>query len=73
MNISDIPFEIGSGDVFADIGLPDEAAELTAKSTLILAIKNAIGQRGLTSGMPRGFAARTSPPCRKSSAAAWKA
>lgn len=44
-----IPFERSSGNVFADIGFtPVEAAELTAKSTLIIAIKHAIQQRKLT-------------------------
>jgi predicted XRE-type DNA-binding protein len=44
-----ISFEKGSGNVFADIGFtPDEAAELTAKSSLIIAIKDTIEQRNLT-------------------------
>jgi predicted XRE-type DNA-binding protein len=44
-----IPFENSSGNVFADIGFtPAEAAELTAKSSLIIAIKDTIGQRKLT-------------------------
>ena len=44
-----IPFERGSGNVFADIGFsPTEAAELTAKSTLIIAIKDAVARRKLT-------------------------
>ena len=35
--------------MFADIGFtPAEGAELTAKSSLIIAIKDAIGQRKLT-------------------------
>lgn len=38
-----------SGNVFVDIGFaPAEAADLTAKTSLILAIKDAIGQRQLT-------------------------
>src|SRR5277367_2460940 len=44
-----ILFERSSGDVFADIGFtPAEAAELTAKSSLIIAIKDAIERRKLT-------------------------
>jgi len=44
-----ISFEKSSGNVFADIGFtPAEAAELTAKSSLIIAIKGAIEQRRLT-------------------------
>ncbi len=44
-----IPFEKSSGNVFADIGFtPAEAAELTAKSRLIIAIKDTIEQRKLT-------------------------
>jgi predicted XRE-type DNA-binding protein len=43
-----IPFEKSSGDVFADIGFTAaETADLTAKSALIIAIKNAIRQRKL--------------------------
>ena len=41
--------EKSSGNVFADIGFaPADAADLTAKATLILAIKDAIEQRKLT-------------------------
>lgn len=44
-----IPYEKSSGDVFADIGFsPAESAELTAKSTLIVAIKDAMQTRRLT-------------------------
>lgn len=44
-----IPFEKSSGNVFADIGFtPAEAAELTAKSSLIIAIKETIDRRKLT-------------------------
>ena len=44
-----ISFEKSSGNVFADIGFtPAEAAELTAKSALIIAIKDTIERRKLT-------------------------
>ncbi len=44
-----IPFETSSGNVFSDIGFtPEEASELTAKATLIIAIKDVIAQRQLT-------------------------
>lgn len=44
-----IPVEKSSGNVFVDIGFtPTEAAELTAKSNLIVAIKDTIAQRKLT-------------------------
>jgi len=44
-----IPFEKSSGNVFADMGFaPAQAAELTAKSSLIIAIKDTIEQRELT-------------------------
>ncbi len=47
--MTDIPFETSSGNVFADIGFsPAEAEELTAKSTLIIAMKDIIAQRNLT-------------------------
>jgi predicted XRE-type DNA-binding protein len=45
----DISAEKGSGDVFADLGFSrGEAAELTAKSSLISAISDTIAERGLT-------------------------
>lgn len=44
-----IPFEKGSGNVFADIGFtPGETEELTAKSNLIIAIRDTIARRKLT-------------------------
>ena len=44
-----IPFEKSGGNVFADIGFtPAEAVELTAKSRLIIALKDTIEQRKLT-------------------------
>src|ERR1035438_10462552 len=44
-----ISFEKSSGNVFADIGFtPAEAAELTAKSSLIIAIKHTTERRKLT-------------------------
>jgi len=49
MTMARISHEISSGNVFADIGFtPTEAAELTANSTLIIAIKDAITNRKLT-------------------------
>ncbi len=45
----EISHEKRSGNVFADIGYsPAEAANLTAKTILIIAMKDAIGQRKLT-------------------------
>ena len=42
-------FHKSSGSVFEDVGFtPTEAAELTAKSTLITAIRETIDGRGLT-------------------------
>ena len=47
--MSDIDFEESSGNVFADLGFgPEEAEELTVKSTLILALKDVIAARTLT-------------------------
>ena len=47
MNESD--FEVSSGNIFADLGFsPEDAAELTAKSTLILALKTVMAERTLT-------------------------
>ena len=44
-----IPVEKSSGNVFVDIGFTAaEAAELTAKSSLIIAIKDTIARRRLT-------------------------
>ena len=43
------PFEKSGGNVFSDIGFtPAEAAELTAKSNLIIAVKETIVRRKLT-------------------------
>ncbi len=47
--MTEIPYEKRSGNVFADIGYSTaEAADLTAKTVLILTMKDAIGQRKLT-------------------------
>jgi predicted XRE-type DNA-binding protein len=47
--MAEISFEESSGNVFADMGFtPAEAEELTAKSALILAVKDTIAQRSLT-------------------------
>jgi predicted XRE-type DNA-binding protein len=47
--MAQISYERSSGNVFADIGFtPAEAAEFTAKSTLIIAIKDVIQRRKLT-------------------------
>ena len=44
-----ISFKKSSGNVFADIGFtPAAAAELTAKSVLIIAVKDTVEQRQLT-------------------------
>lgn len=44
-----VKVEKGSGNVFADVGFTAaEAAELTAKSDLIIAIKDTIARRKLT-------------------------
>ncbi len=45
----EISYAPGSGNVFADLGYsPAEAAALTAKTILIIAMKDAVGQRKLT-------------------------
>ena len=47
--MAEADFEMGSGDIFADLGFgPEEAEELTAKSALILALKATLHQRTLT-------------------------
>lgn len=47
--MAEITFEESSGNVFSDIGFsPAEAEELTAKTTLILAVKDTVAQRMLT-------------------------
>jgi predicted XRE-type DNA-binding protein len=44
-----ISFEKSSGNVFADVGFsPAEAADLSVKASLIVAIKDTIAQRKLT-------------------------
>jgi predicted XRE-type DNA-binding protein len=48
-DVKDIPYENSSGNIFADMGFaPVEAAELTVKSTLIMAIGDTIKERDLT-------------------------
>lgn len=42
----EISFTVGSGNVFADLGLPD-AAELLAKSKVLHSITRALEERGL--------------------------
>jgi predicted XRE-type DNA-binding protein len=47
--MTDIPVHMSSGNVFADLGFTvGEAAELSAKSTLIDAIHETVRERGLT-------------------------
>ena len=47
--MTETDFEGGSGNVFADLGFsPEDAEELTAKSTLILAMKTIMNERPLT-------------------------
>lgn len=47
--MTDTDFEESSGDVFADLGFtPAETEELTAKTTLILAMKSVMAERTLT-------------------------
>ncbi len=47
--MDEIGHENSSGNVFADMGFsPAEAEELTAKTTLILAMKDIIAERALT-------------------------
>jgi predicted XRE-type DNA-binding protein len=47
--MAEIPVHKSSGNVFADIGFtPAEAAELTAKSRLIIAVDETISRRKLT-------------------------
>jgi len=61
-----IPFEKSSGNVFADIGFtPAEAAELTAKSSMIMAIKGAIEQRKLTQQEAAGLCGTDQPTLSK--------
>lgn len=42
-----LEYEIGSGNVFADLGLPD-AEELKAKAELMIEIRRIVEERGLT-------------------------
>ena len=47
--MSETDFEESSGNVFADLGFgPEQAEELTVKSTLILAMKGVMTDRALT-------------------------
>ncbi|MGC9949112.1 MAG: helix-turn-helix transcriptional regulator [Bryobacteraceae bacterium] len=61
-----IPCAKSNGNVFADIGFtPAEAAELTAKSSLIIAIKDTIEQRKLTQRQPARLCGTDQPTLSK--------
>ena len=47
MESNDIPVERGSGNVFADLGLPDADAHLV-KAELVSRIEDIVSQRGIT-------------------------
>ena len=57
-----------SGNVFADLDLPD-AEDLMAKANLALHIKRTIEARKLTQCKPPACSVSTSPRCRRSSTA----
>lgn len=58
--------ETGSGNVFADIGFtPSEAADLTAKSNLITATKDAVAYRKLTQKEAAQFCGTDQPTLSK--------
>ena len=69
------PFHKSSGNVFEDLGFATgEAAELTAKSMLITAIRETIERRDLTQKeAARGVATPTGPRFPRFSEAAWRA
>jgi predicted XRE-type DNA-binding protein len=47
--MNELDFEVSSGNIFVDLGFgPEDAEELTAKSTLILALKTVMAERALT-------------------------
>ena len=47
MESNDIPIERGSGNVFADLGLPDADAHLV-KAELVSRIEDIVSRRGIT-------------------------
>ena len=59
-----LPFEISSGNVFADIGF-ENAEEMIAKSNLILAIARTIKARGLTQSKASGIVCVDQPTLSK--------
>jgi len=72
--MDEIGFENSSGNVFADIGFsPTEAEELTAKSALILAVKDIMRSGRLRRRKPRGFVGRVSRRSRRCCMGGWKA
>ena len=63
--IDGIEVEIGSGNVFADLGLPD-AEKLKIKSGLLIEISKAIRRLELTQAAAAGawaFPSQKCPPC----------
>lgn len=63
MSQAHIPVTSSSGNVFADLGLP-EPEELLAKAALVRQISAAISERGLTQAQAAEIWASTSPRCR---------
>ena len=61
--IDGIEIEMGSGNVFADLGLPD-ADKLMIKSGLVIENTKAMRKLGLTQKRPPNAWASLSPRCR---------
>lgn len=59
-----------SGNVFADLGLPD-ADQLLAKADLAIEIRHVIEERGLTQAEAADLMGSTSPRSRRLCGAAW--
>jgi len=66
-----IDYEVSSGNVFRDLGLPD-ADELDIKANLAIKIGKIIAQRGLSQIKRRRYWESISLKCPLSSAGAWK-
>ncbi len=61
-----LDYEVSSGNVFTDMGLPD-AEELKAKSDLMIAIVRVIEERGLNQAEAAEIVVKPTPKSRKHS------
>jgi len=66
-----VDYEVSSGNVFRDLGLPD-ADELDIKANLAIKIGQIIARRGLSQVKAAALLASINPRCQPSCEAVWK-